>query len=68
MRRRTSAVSGWVNFPIEDPAWKCSKEGGMVVKLVVCDTREFDDQFGVCCGGLGCRPVERVFHRRRSAP
>jgi hypothetical protein len=23
----------------------------MVVKLVVCDNREFDDQFSVCCGG-----------------
>lgn len=50
MKRRTSAVSGWVNFPVDAPAWKSSREGGMVVKLVVCDNRAFDDQFGICCG------------------
>lgn len=50
MQRRSSAVSGWVNFPVSDLAWKSTQEGGMVVKLVVCDNREFDDQFGMCCG------------------
>lgn len=50
MQRRSNAVSGWVNFPVNDSTWKNSKEGGMVVKLVVCDNRDFDDQFGVCSG------------------
>jgi len=50
MQRRSNAVSGWVSFPANDPAWKNTNEGGMVVKLVVCDNREFDDQFGMCCG------------------
>lgn len=49
MQRRSNAVSGWVNFPVNDPAWKNTHEGGMVVKLVVCDNRE-NDQFGMCCG------------------
>jgi len=50
MQRRSNAVSGWVSFPANDPAWKNTNEGGMVVKLVVCDNREFDEQFGMCCG------------------
>ncbi len=50
MQRRSAVVSGWVKFPVDDPAWKNSHEGGMFVKLVVCDNREFDDQFGVCSG------------------
>lgn len=50
MQRRSTAITGWVNFPVNDPQWANSMEGGMVVKLVVCDNRDFDDQFGVCCG------------------
>ncbi len=50
MQRRSTAMSGCVNFPINNPAWKSTGEGGMVVKLVVCDDREFDSQFGVCSG------------------
>lgn len=50
MQRRSKAVSGWVNFPVEDTSWENSGEGGMVVKLVVCDNRDFDNQFGMCCG------------------
>ncbi len=50
MQRRSIAQSGWVAFPVSDPAWKNSGEGGMLVKLVVCDNREFDAQFGECCG------------------
>lgn len=42
-------ANGWVNFPIDDPAWANTNEGGMLVKLVVCDNRE-NDQFGMCCG------------------
>ncbi len=50
MQRRSTAVSGWVEFPVNDPAWKNSNEGGMLVKLVVCDNRAAADQFGLCCG------------------
>ena len=50
MKRRTNEASGWVNFPVNDPAWTSSGEGGMLVKLVVCDNREFDDLFGLCSG------------------
>jgi len=50
-QRRTNAVSGWVNFPINDPNLPSTKEGGMVVKLVVIDPDEEEDSFPVCCGG-----------------
>lgn len=50
MNRRSNEKNGWVNFPVNDPSWQNTKEGGMFVKLVVCDDRDFDDQFGVCCG------------------
>lgn len=50
MQRRSTAVSGCVNFPVNDCAWTNTKSGGMVVKLVVCDNQEFDSQFGVCSG------------------
>lgn len=50
MQRRTNAVDGWVNFPVNDPRFHSTKEGGMLVKLVVIDNREFDDHFGQCTG------------------
>ncbi len=53
--RRTNQVSGWVRFPIEDPQWHNTHEGGMVVKLVVVERAEEDktldgNGFGVCSG------------------
>ncbi len=50
MNRRSTDMNGWVNFPVNDPRWRSTNEGGMFVKLVVCDNREFDKKFGVCCG------------------
>ncbi len=50
MQRRTKAMDGWVNFPVDNPRFHSTQEGGMLVKLVVCDNREFDDQFGMCTG------------------
>lgn len=50
MNRRSTEKNGWVNFPVDHPDWKNTKEGGMFVKLVVCDDRDFDDRFGICCG------------------
>jgi hypothetical protein len=50
MNRRSKDRNGWVNFPVDDPKWSSTNEGGMFVKLVVCDDREFDEQFGICCG------------------
>jgi hypothetical protein len=50
MNRRSSEVQGWVNFPVDHPGWRNTKEGGMFVKLVVCDDRDFDEKLGVCAG------------------
>lgn len=50
MNRRSNDTNGWVNFPVNDPAYKNTREGGMLVKLVVVDDREFDKQFGICSG------------------
>ena len=50
MNRRSTDKNGVVNFPVDDPSWHNSREGGMFVKLVVCDDREFDEQYGICCG------------------
>lgn len=50
MNRRSNDANGWVNFPINDSAYRNTKEGGMVVKLVVTDDNEFDEQYGICSG------------------
>jgi hypothetical protein len=51
MKRRTTAVEGCVNFPIGDPQYESTNEGGMVVKLVVTDDSEdFENTLSVCCG------------------
>lgn len=47
--RRSKQVRGFVDFPINDPAYKNSNEGGMFVRLVVDDPN--NDPWGVCCGG-----------------
>lgn len=73
MKRRSKEISGWVNFPVNNTEWMETHEGGMLVKLVVCDNRDFDNQFGVCCGasvidvlseclvGDDRRPKQKVF-------
>lgn len=48
--RRSTHKNGWVNFPVDNPDWQNTKEGGMFVKLVVCDNRKYNDKFGICCG------------------
>ena len=35
MRRREKQVTGYVRFPVDDPAWKFSAEGGMFVRAMV---------------------------------
>jgi len=50
MKRRTNIVSGWVNFPINDPQWTNTNEGGMVVKLVVIEDEEIVDKWALCFG------------------
>lgn len=53
-RRRTSAVAGCVNFPIGDPAWGCTGEGGMYVVLTVWDALSlgnYAEKWVPCCGG-----------------
>jgi len=53
-RRRTSAVSGFVNFPVNDPDLPSDGQGGMFVRLVVYDAKadkNYYDKWGCCCGG-----------------
>lgn len=52
MNRRSNAIRGCVRFPVDDPNWINSREGGMVVKLVALEPPEVPEgrQFGVCCG------------------
>jgi len=50
-RRRTTARFGYVNFPVDSTEFRNSKEGGMFVKLVVVDDRDYDDTpWTICCG------------------
>lgn len=49
MKRRSVQTSGVVNFPVEDPEWEFSQEGGTVVKMIVlapADKNEFQLCFG----------------------
>lgn len=48
--RRSTQVRGFVDFPINDPDYKNSGEGGMFVRLVVAENDE-NSYWGVCCGG-----------------
>lgn len=52
MQRRTTAQSGWVRFPVDDPRYRNSGEGGMLVKLVAVEPPDLPEAraFGVCCG------------------
>jgi len=50
MDRRSNNQRGFVNFPVNDPRYVNSNEGGMFVRLVV-RPRETDDPFMLCCGG-----------------
>ena len=47
--RRSKEVRGLVDFPVDDPAYRNSAEGGMFVRLVV--VPNIDDDWMVCCGG-----------------
>ena len=53
MRRREKHVTGWVRFPVEDPQWEFSREGGMFVRLMVIDGRNHKEEhcWMECCGG-----------------
>lgn len=48
MNRRSTEVTGYVNFPVNDPSWEFTGEGGMFVRLVVEDV---ENTFMQCCGG-----------------
>ena len=49
MERRSNVVRGHVEFPVDDPSYENTMEGGMFVRLVVLDDE--DDTDLVCCGG-----------------
>ena len=48
-RRRTDAVVGYVNFPMD--RIPSTNEGGCFVRLVVLDVAESDEKWMPCCGG-----------------
>lgn len=53
-RRRTNAVSGFVNFPVDNPDLPSDGQGGMFVRLVVYDRKADEDYYNrwvCCCGG-----------------
>ena len=50
MNRRSNKIHGLVRFPVDDPKWKNTREGGMFVRLVVVPPLDLD--YPVCCGGL----------------
>lgn len=52
-RRRTKAVSGFVNFPVDNPDLPSDGQGGMFVRLVVYDRKAEESYYNrwVCCSG-----------------
>ncbi|MCI0527029.1 MAG: hypothetical protein L0Y56_06225 [Nitrospira sp.] len=57
--RRSKEVCGFVNFPVNDPAWENTGEGGMFVRLVVGD---FDEEgWMVCSGGYQLVMMDESF-------
>lgn len=50
-RRRSTETAGFVNWPISNAAYRCTGEGGMLVRLVVADDAEYDRKWAPCCGG-----------------
>ena len=51
MKRRKPVNRGAVNFPINDPKYKDTKEGGMFVRLVIEEYADNVENFMICCGG-----------------
>jgi hypothetical protein len=43
-------IHGLVRFPVEDPKWQNTREGGMFVRLVVVPPKGLD--YPICSGGL----------------
>ena len=58
MRPREKHVTGFVKFPVDDPTWRFSAEGGMFVRVVVPAKRDLEgedrliDSWMECCGGF----------------
>ena len=48
-QRRSKAISGHVAFPVDDPAYEYTPEGGLFVRLVV--EPKDDEDLLVCAGG-----------------
>ena len=58
MNRRSNAISGWVNFPVDSEDWKNTMEGGMTVKLVV--PVPLEDNWSQCCEVFATEPLANV--------
>lgn len=66
MERRSKAVTGCVNFPVDSEEWRSSGEGGMVVKLYVVEDGE--DSTSACCGGYCVDMLSETFVGYDSQP
>lgn len=73
MNRRSKEVQGFVKFPVDDPAYKNTMEGGMYVRLVVGTISNKLDTYKhvVCAGGDNVIIKDGVLlstdtHRRRN--
>lgn len=61
-RRRSEETNGYVNWPINDPKYVNSREGGMFVYLVVVEDtgRPLSESWMRCCGGYFCVDYNEV--------
>lgn len=50
MKRHSSKVRGFVKFPVDDPEYQNSGEGGMLVRLAVLEKGRYG--WPLCCGGF----------------
>ena len=57
MRRRQKHVTGYVRFPIDDPEWDFSAEGGVFDRAMVLDDRNHAN--GVCWSAGWSAPAAR---------
>lgn len=47
MKKPEIKQNGFINFPVNDKAYKNTQEGGLVVTLYVLDQKEFEDRWGL---------------------
>jgi len=55
--RRSEECNGFVNFPVHDPRYENSREGGVFVMAVVLEDEDFDKRWPICFGGYSYFPM-----------